>query len=579
MTLTRPIPATTIPAIGEASFADAIAAILASEELDALRKRHWPTSLRQMAAYLDRPLELIPARMAAVAAWIGKLHAERLGVNAKTFANHRANVRACLLWFNRQVAGNGRNAPMDEDYRTLLAKLEDLHVRDCLSPFFRYLSTLGVPPGAVSDALVEAYVAHRRDTGFSIYRTTQLRAMVREWNKAAGEIPGWPRIALSEPEYAARTRGPAWEAFPKGLRDGIEAHCARLAKRHRGYRRLRVKGCEPSSIATRRRELIAAVRKAVQVGVPLDELQSLSDLVKPDIVEQVLDAYWGESERPSSYVITLASKFLTIARCDTELPEEEVAQLAEIRSELEPYRSTGLTEKNRTLVRQILQPGIWRDVLDLPSRLMAQARADRRTAPEKAAITAQMAVAIRILTFAPVRMQNLASIVIGQNLVRPGRPGTGFLLTFPDHDVKNHVPLEFPLDEETTRLIDTYIHDHRPYLMRGRNHDCLFPGEDHDQKGSQTLGEQITQRLWKAIGLKVTPHQFRHAAAAIVLRKHPGNYELVRRILGHRNLATTTAFYIGLESVEATRQFGEILREDEGRLRSPTRAKGKGGRL
>ena len=187
--------------------------------------------------------------------------------------------------------------------------------------------------------------------------------------------------------------------------------------------------------------------------------------------------------------------------------------------------------------------------------------------PEKAAITAQLAVAIALLTFAPVRMKNLSSIVIGRHLVRPGGPGTGYLLVFPEHEVKNRVELEFPLDAETTRLIDTYVREHRPVLMRGRNHDYLFPGEDHDQKASQTLGEQISGRLWKAIGLKITPHQFRHAAAAIILRKHPGNYELVRRILGHKNIATTIAFYIGLEGIEATRMWGEMIR-DERLLRS-----------
>ena len=71
--------------------------------------------------------------------------------------------------------------------------------------------------------------------------------------------------------------------------------------------------------------------------------------------------------------------------------------------------------------------------------------------------------------------------------------------------------------------------------------------------------EQISGRLWKELGLEVTPHQFRHAAAYIILKADPGNYELVRRVLGHRSITTTLNFYIGLESLEATRQFGEIV--------------------
>ena len=44
-----------------------------------------------------------------------------------------------------------------------------------------------------------------------------------------------------------------------------------------------------------------------------------------------------------------------------------------------------------------------------------------------------------------------------------------------------------------------------------------------------------------------------------MLKADPGNYELVRRVLGHRNITTTHNFYIGLETLEATRLFGEMV--------------------
>ena len=52
--------------IGEPSFADAMAAIERTEDLSPKQKCHWLTSLRQMARYLDRPLPLIPTRIAAI---------------------------------------------------------------------------------------------------------------------------------------------------------------------------------------------------------------------------------------------------------------------------------------------------------------------------------------------------------------------------------------------------------------------------------------------------------------------------------------------------------------------------------
>ena len=75
------------------------------------------------------------------------------------------------------------------------------------------------------------------------------------------------------------------------------------------------------------------------------------------------------------------------------------------------------------------------------------------------------------------------------------------------------------------------------------------------------FGKQITVRIQKVVGMRITPHQFRHAAAAIYLRHRPGDYETIRRVLGHRDIQTTVRFYCGLETMEATKQFGRLIRE------------------
>jgi integrase len=326
--------------------------------------------------------------------------------------------------------------------------------------------------------------------------------------------------------------------------------------------------CKRSTVDTRRRELVAAVRAAVAAGIPPEELKSLPDLLRPDYVDIIIEFYWEKNgEKPSLYTIDLASKLLALARSKA-ISEVEIERLDEIRIALEQYRSTGLTEKNRKLIRQIAQSDIWREVIRLPQKLMAEARANRKTKPHRAAVTGQLAIAILILIRAPIRMQNLASIQIGLNLVKPGGPGAPSMLVFPDYDVKNGVPLEFAFDETTTTIIDEYIHQYRPQLMRGFNHDWLFPGEGQGPKVTKTLSKQISERLWKELGLEITPHQFRHAAAYVMLKADPGNYELVRRVLGHCNIATTKNFYIGLETLEATRLFSEMV-TDLGRGEPP----------
>lgn len=385
------------------------------------------------------------------------------------------------------------------------------------------------------------------------------RALVRHWNAGVAGIPGWPNFRLTEPPYERRFSGPTLGNFAQGLRDDIDAYCERIGKRHRTASGKILRPCKQSTIDTRRRELIAAVRAAVEAGIPLEELRSFRDLLRPDRVEIIIEHYWKKNgENPTLYTIDLASKLLALARSEA-LCAVEIERLDEIRITLEQYRTTGLTEKNRRLIRQIAQSDVWREVVRLPHRLMVEARANRKTKPLRAAVTAQVAIAILILIRAPVRMLNLASICIGINLIRPGGVGAPYMLVFPDYDVKNGVPLEFAFDKSTTALIDEYIYQHRPHLMRGLNHDWLFGGEGQGPKSTKTLSDQISDRLWKELGLEVTPHQFRHAAAYIILKADPGNYELVRRVLGHRSITTTHNFYIGLETLEATRLFGEMV--------------------
>jgi integrase len=96
-------------------------------------------------------------------------------------------------------------------------------------------------------------------------------------------------------------------------------------------------------------------------------------------------------------------------------------------------------------------------------------------------------------------------------------------------------------------------------LVRAEN-PWLFPGESGKPKTSNTFGLQLTDRIWKAVGLRITAHQFRHAAATIYLKQRPGEYETVRRLLGHLNIQTTIDFYCGLQTTQATEEFGKLVR-------------------
>jgi hypothetical protein len=227
---------------------------------------------------------------------------------------------------------------------------------------------------------------------------------------------------------------------------------------------------------TRRAELAAVARKAVRVGIPIERLNSLAALVHPDVAEPVIDAYWCDNgDEPKIFTIELTSKFLALAR-QSGLDQPAIDRLEDLRATLEEHRRGGLTEKNLAVVRKVLTPGVWRSVVNLPAQLMRDARVSLPHAPIKAALTAQIAAAVSILSFASIRLGNLGAIRMDQNLIKPGGPGSPFWLTFPHYDVKNRVRLNFTFDDELTALINEYIHQYRPYLMRGPNLNFCFPG-------------------------------------------------------------------------------------------------------
>ena len=135
---------------------------------------------------------------------------------------------------------------------------------------------------------------------------------------------------------------------------------------------------------TRRAELVAMARMAVRIGVPIESLASLGALLKPDVVELVIDAYWQKNgAEPKTGTIDLGWKVLRMARETNCLDQAELDRLDEMRVALEQHRQEGLTQKNLQLIRQVLTDGVWSEVVSLPNLLMQQARAAKDHAPNQ----------------------------------------------------------------------------------------------------------------------------------------------------------------------------------------------------
>jgi integrase len=548
------------PLLIETSFADAIPIIAAAGELPAQTRRHWTTSLRQIAKVLDKPLEVIPARYSAIRADLAQLHHAPAGLTAKTLQNHKSNAKSALLWLAREKGVPAHGVPLTPAWEELRGGIREPLVRWRLSSLMRFCSAKTIAPAEVDEAVVDRLMDYRSKAGKPSDDAFR-RLLAKAWNANVGKVQGWPSLRLAVPP-AKPAAERAWEDFPEGLRRDVDRYLQGLTKVRRNRTGQRIRPLKPSTIRTRRAELQVAARMAVKTGVAIETLNSLSALLAPDVAEKVLDAYCRRNgDTPKLFTIELAVRFLSIAGETKCLDEAACMRLDEMRQDLEHHRSRGLTDKNTAFLRQVLTPGVWERVVNTPREMMATARSQQPHGPIRAAVTAQLAVAIAILAFAPLRLANLTAIKLGVNLIKPDGPNSNYWLVFPHYDVKNRVKLEHPLNEHVTALIDEYVHDFRPRLLRGRNEDWLFPGQRQGAKGKISFSGQIATRIFKAAGLRMTVHQFRHAAGALILWRRPGEYELVRQLLGHRNIQTTINAYIGLESIRASEIFGKIVME------------------
>ena len=415
----------------EPTFADAVKAIEGAADLPATRRSHWICSLRQIAAAMDKPLDIIPARWTAARFPIGRLHHARTGSNPKTLANHKSNARAALLWFGDEKGVPSRGVPFTSDWQLLRQQLSDRWARSVLSSLMRYCSGRGIVPTAVDEAVIDNYMHYRATTTALASDAAARRAMARAWNACVEVVHGWPARRLVEPAVKPMA-GPAWDTFPAGLRADVQAYLDRLQQVRRIAGGKRIRPCKASTIRLRRAELVAFARMAVREGVAIASLTSLAALLNPVVAEKVIDAYWkADGAEPGTYTIDLGCRVVTIARETGCLDAAALERLIDIRAELEDHRQAGLTEKNLGVIRQVLTGTVWNEVLKLPAILMSEARSLREHAPVKAAVAAQIAVAIALLSAAPIRLGNLIRIRLDENLIKPGGSAISLLAGLP----------------------------------------------------------------------------------------------------------------------------------------------------
>jgi integrase len=302
-----------------------------------------------------------------------------------------------------------------------------------------------------------------------------------------------------------------------------------------------------------------AAAAAVHQGVPPAELTSLKTLLRCDRFQQILRFFLDRNGgQPSPQVGYMASFLKTVAKYWLKLDEDALRPYEKISARLnQKGRRRKLTTKNRERLRPLDDPQMVQKFLSLPSKIREEIEKDKKSPIKRRALRAQMAIAIAILQIMPVRRKNMHEINIDQHLIERGKR---LYLVFEGDDVKNEEPIDFEFPPETKELVAWYVREYRPYLLRAET-SALFPGEGAGPKSAGTLAGQIKKTIHDYLGMEFNMHLFRHAGTKMYLDVRPGNYEVMRRVLGHRSINTTTSTYAGAENKSAGLHFASVLNE------------------
>ena len=531
------------------TLADALAML---EQIDGLtdeRRRDLRSAITRCAGFLGKAPHDLPANAPTLRAALAEIHPRRVGIKPKSLSNVKTDL-ARALQLTGQLPPDDPDVAPTRAWEAVIGACAQKHQRHVIARFIRYCCNRGIEPEAVDDTVVTAYrdFLDQRVLGRDPARTC--KKMAQFWNG----LNKRSNLGLAELTYekGGRYRARPLTDYPQSLQDEIAAYLESLRVVDVFAKHGRKKALKPMSLRNTEAHFRQYLDGLVSSGQDIAAITCLKDVITADkmrLAFNTINTRMGDTDTPPPTLHNIAASLKAFAKYRLDLPNAELLEIANVASAA-LYNPEGMSEKNR---ERLTQFDSWQSVLDLmnlPRTLMQQA--DEMPRGRDAALKAMHAAAIAILLAAPMRIKNVSGIRLDVHLLaqRQGKK-TAYIIRVPDSEVKNRSPIDMRMNIEMSGLLRHYMDHYRPLLTKKLG-DALFPqaGNGEPRKPGN-LGQSISSCIKRETGLDVHPHFFRHLAAYLFLQQHPGEYETVRRLLGHKKLATTMKYYAEMSSQAA----------------------------
>ena len=536
-----------------------------------------PTRLRDLRSAVMRVANLlgnVPGRIAldlpAIATSLAAVSPVAAGMTTKRFANIRSDFLAAVKASGLVPIGAWHKGRLAPAWRQLFARLSHRRAHLGLSRFARYASARGIDPEAVNDVTVADFITAVREQSLHGAPNWLYRQVTLVWNEAACDA-ALGLQSLTVPSFRGPPKRIDWALLSSSFRRDVDKFLKWASQSDPFAPESRSRRLAPRTLRLRRDQIHAAVSALADTGIKPKAIGSLADLVTPVNFKRILQRRVEMVDgAQNSFNQSLGIALTLIAREWVKVDGAVQAELKRLLSKV-PVPLKGLTDKNKRFLRQFDDLNALRRLVLLPEQLWAEVKRERSPTYRTLA-KAQAALAIGILIYMPIRLQNLVTLEFERHLfIRTGR-GAKSTLELSNGEVKNNIDLAFEIPPQIVKMLVEYRERTAPKII-GERPARLFVNVDGTPKVAQALGALITNYARRRAGITLTPHQTRHLSAKVLLDDQPGGFETVRQILGHKNLHHTVSAYAGVDSRRAGRHHQHLI-EEALSAQSPSRPRG-----
>ena len=165
---------------------------------------------------------------------------------------------------------------------------------------------------------------------------------------------------------------------------------------------------------------------------------------------------------------------------------------------------------------------------------------------------------IALLAFCPIRIKNFATLEIGHTF----KEASGsWWIALPGPATKSGRPHERRVPAFLIPFIDAYLNQGRPVLLGARSptNALWISSRTGRQMTTKNLGTLISKLTLKTLGVDVSPHLFRAAAASTAAAYGSSTPHLASAILSHTDPRVTDKHYNRAGSIVAGRTYAKIV--------------------